>query len=630
MSNASDWLEQAAESDLEDGADRWEVAAQYMPLAETLGNVEGLERAFREAGRGADAVADTRNYANSANVEWREPIPLGPGDPDPYPVDALPRWVREHVESVSDHTQTPTDLPFLLALSSLSVAAANKVRVQVRPGHREPGHLWTATVLPPGSRKSPVFRLMARPVFDYEEDEADRIAPERRRLQDEREVLEKALERAKRDAAKASGDDAFGEARERMHELRERLERLDVPPSPRLVASDVTSEKLARLMAGNGGRIAILAPEGDLFRIMAGRYSGGVSFDHYKRSWTGDEPLRDDRMGREGSHVRRPAVTMGLCLQPSVLETLEAKEAFRGEGLLARFLYAVPDSGIGDRLTGADVPGLDEGAARRYGDQLRRLLDTAPRDVDDGGEFIPHELKMEPGAVDALFAFEGEVEAMLAPGGDLEHVRDWGAKLAGHVTRVAVLLHVAHRAGERVNPWGAPVTAGAMEAAVRIGRAAVPHALQVFDVLETDTDTALARYTLRRIRSATGPDGKPPTKKNLFDKVKGKVGLGTVDELDGVLGTLEAHRLVRVVPRGTNGAGRPPSPWVVLHPSRAHTDHDGHSHNSQNPPRGGAAPPGEPNSANSANVERGGRHETIGSVTPPSGAASNGDGEVLL
>lgn len=608
--STTEWLLRAAESDLEDGADRWAVASEYVPLAEALGCVGGLEEAFLSAGAGADAIADVRGSANTASVGWGEPIPLGPRPPDPYPVDALPRWLREHVASVADHTQTPTDLPLLLALSALSVAVANKCRLTVRPGHREPAHVWTATVLPPGSRKSPVFQHMARPVLEYEEDMAASIAPERQRAQDEREVVEKALEQAKRDAAKAAGDEEYGEARDRLHELRERLEGIDVSPAPRLVASDVTSEKLAKMMAENGGRLAILAPEGDLFRIMAGRYSGGLNFDHYKRAWTGDEPIRDDRMGREGSHVHRPALTMGLTLQPSVLETLEAKEAFRGEGLLARFLYASPDSGIGDRLTGADVPALDEGAARRYGDHLRRLLDTEARDVDDNGELVPHELKLEPGARDALFAFEGEVEGMLGPGGTLEHIRDWGAKLAGHVTRVAVLLHVARRAGERVNPWGAPVTTKAMEAAVQVGRAAVPHALQVFDALEADTETALARYTLERIRFLTSSDGEPPTKRDLFEKVKGKVGLGTVEELDDVLGTLQAHRLARVVPRPANGAGRPPSPWVVLHPSRTRTDHDGHSHNSQNPPAEPSGPGDGPDSANSANAERGGDGES--------------------
>lgn len=507
--------------------------------------------------------------ANRANIEWGEPIPLGPPNPEPYPVAALPGWLADHVESVADAVQVPPDLPLLLALSGLSVAAANKVRVTVRPGHHEPAHLWTATVLPPGSRKSPVFRHMTRPIFDYEAELADRTSPERRRAEDDREVIEKSLEQAKRDAAKATTDEAFGEARQRMHDLRDRLDRLDVPTVPRLIVSDATSEKLARLMDENSGRIGVLAPEGDIFRIMAGRYSGTVSFDHYKRAWTGDEPISDDRMGREGSRVRRPALTMGLTLQPSVLDTLESKEAFRGEGLLARFLYAVPESGIGRRLTGADVPPLNQEAARRYGANLRWLLAAEPEDVAEDGEFVPHELDLSSDARDELFAFERDVEAMLGPGGRLEHVRDWGAKLPGHVTRVAVLLHIAAAMDDRRNPWGSPVTGEAMASAIAIGRASIPHALQVFDALEADPDVRLARYLVRRLRQLTASQGDPPTKRDIFEAVKGKSGLGTVQALDDVLEVLEAHRLARVVEQPTEGPGRSPSPLVVPHPSLA-------------------------------------------------------------
>ena len=45
----------------------------------------------------------------------------------------------------------------------------------------------------------------------------------------------------------------------------------------RLIVDDVSPERLATLLRDHGGRIAVLSAEGDIFDVMAGRYSkGGV------------------------------------------------------------------------------------------------------------------------------------------------------------------------------------------------------------------------------------------------------------------------------------------------------------------------------------------------------------------
>ena len=496
--------------------------------------------------------------------DWGPVRELGPGEPSPYPLDVLPDWLRRHVESVTEACQVPSELPFLLSLTGLSVAAANKARVEVRRGYTEPAHLWTVTVLPPASRKSAVFSHMVHPLREWEEDRAQEARPKRQRKLDQKEVAEKRLEKAKRAASKARDEDrAAGELRQEMREAREQLEEMDVPSLPRLVASDVTSEELARLMADNHGRIAVLAPEGDIFRIMAGRYSDGLNFDAYKRAWTGGEPIRDDRVGREGTHVPRPALTLGLTVQPTVLDTLEAKESFRGEGLLGRFLYGMPDSGIGSRKTGKDVPPLDEEAAEAYRRNLRRLLEIDPKAVDSEGMYVPHTLPLADAAVDVWDAFTTEVEETLGTGGRLEYVRDWGGKLVGHSLRTAVLLQTAERIGRGEHPWGGPVSREAMRGAVRVGRAAVGHALRVFDRLEMEQDQQLARYVLRRLRNL---DQGAPSVRDLHRACQGKAELESVEDLHDVLSTLEAHNYVRVQEARSAGPGRSPSPSILLHP----------------------------------------------------------------
>lgn len=516
----------------------------------------------------AEEVERIRTTAEVAERDWGVPEELGPPPPDPLPLDTLPEWVREHVDSVADHVQVPTDLPFLLALSALSTAAANKARIEIRPGHREPVHLWTATVLPPGARKSPVFSHMVDPLYEFEQQRVEEVEPERDRAEDRRDVIEGLLKDAKKSAQDAAEEGGVDQAFDRMEELREALEDVEVPTVPRLIVSDVTSEKLAQLMEENGGRIAVLSPEGDIFKILAGRYrSGQVTFDHYKRAWTGDEPIRDDRVGRDGSHVRRPALTMGLTLQPVVLEALQNKESFRGEGLLGRFVYALPEDRIGKRLTGAEVPEIDGAARSRYHRHLTRMLHEGPAGVDQQGEYEPHELDLTPEARETFFAFEAEVESELDTGGSLSRIPDWGAKLTGQVARIAGLLTLAARAGDSEPLYAEPVPERWMKSAVRIGRGLVPHARRaLLHMVEVDPDLRLARYLRDRLREIGAEERI--TVRGLHQRVRGKKGLAKKDTLERILGRLEHSGHVRLVERPSTG-GRPPSPWVLINPRLA-------------------------------------------------------------
>ena len=63
---------------------------------------------------------------------------------------------------------------------------------------------------------------------------------------------------------------------------------------------------------------------------------------------SGDD-LITDRVSRKSICVERPALTCAYAIQPQVVEGLAENTAFRGRGLLARFLYAAPQSWIGRR-----------------------------------------------------------------------------------------------------------------------------------------------------------------------------------------------------------------------------------------------------------------------------------------
>jgi hypothetical protein len=161
-----------------------------------------------------------------------------------------------------------------------------------------------------------------------------------------RAMEEKRLERFQRDYAREDDGAARLAIWSDIQDLVERLAtdpQLQVPTAPRLLVDDVTTEKLAALMADNNGRIGVLSAEGGIFQTIAGRYKdkGTESLDLYLKGHSGDD-MPIDRIGRPTKHLHAPALTMAVAVQPDVLAGLAAHPSFRGLGLLARFDYACP------------------------------------------------------------------------------------------------------------------------------------------------------------------------------------------------------------------------------------------------------------------------------------------------
>lgn len=522
--------------------------------------------------RAAAGPSGPGNSVTSVNAEedsgdeedWGQWTFPGPSPPPTLPTAGLPDWIRDHVRSVAAFTQTPPGMAVMFALAGLSTALANKGVVEIRPGWTEPLLLWTMTVLEPANRKSAVLKLMLDPIWEYEHQLVEEIRPVRQEARKEREILQNALTKKEKQLTKAIAN-AFPKAeeeeiRERIAEIRGQLSEHEVPEHERLVADDITGEALGQLMANNHGRAAILSAEGEIFRNMAGRYGDKPVFNVFKKAWSGDERLRDDRVTREGSQVERPALTLGLGVQPELFRSLTEKESFRGEGLFGRFLSVQPDSPVGHRKTGEDVPKLNREAQERYNRNLRTLLESEPAEAN-GGEWVPHHLPLSGEAREQLFVFEGWVEEQLRT--ELDTLKDWGGKLVGNAARVAGLLHVAERV-EEGDLWSESVSANAMGgAAIDLGRSLIPHAKTVFAEMAMDPKVRRQRYVLRRIQEAEEPHEL--TVRDVHRFCGGKDWVKQVSDVKNVLRQLQGQNLVRLEKRRSEN-GRPPSDWVRLHP----------------------------------------------------------------
>jgi len=439
------------------------VAATIASAVDTAG--------VHHASAGAEVV--------SIGDNWPDPILPGQKPVPEIPVDVLPGWVKDMAGAVAESTQTPPVMSIMTALSVLATCLHR--RFEVAPfgeddDYTEPLSLWTLTALPSGSRKTAVINALAAPLVHWEKLERDRLRPEIARNAVARAVAKKRIEKLTKDAVNAEND----QERDRLRKLLED-EQNNMPAEirpPRLFTGDVTAERLQALLVEHAERMAVLSDEAGIFLIMAGMYSGGMaSLDVFLQGHAGT-PMRVDRADR-AAHIDKPALSFGLALQPGVLADVASSARFRDSGLLARFLYAMPESNVGKR----DVRrrwSIPNYIAKEYERRIHELL--------NGREAVasaPRVIGLTDSARECWLDLADEIELQQGERGALESIADWSSKLPGAAARIAALLELAESGSSADS-----VSLVATEKAVRLCRLLIPHAQAAFGLLGADaTDT---------------------------------------------------------------------------------------------------------------------------------------------
>ncbi|TDU87614.1 uncharacterized protein DUF3987 [Kribbella voronezhensis] len=504
------------------------------------------------------AVVVPAGHSEADAVQWDgDPVPLKTNRLlRPFPVEVFPGWLADQVTAVAEATQTPMDLAGSVALACLSTAAGGKVLVQVDRSWIEQVNLYTVTALSPGSRKSPVFKVMTAPL-SAAEDALREIAAEAR-VEAElaaRVAHARAEQLAKKaEVLTANPQEALADATAAAKEAAA----ITVPDLPRLMTDDVTPESCVSLMAAHGGRIAVLSAEGDVFATLTGtRYSAAPNLGVFLKGHAGDK-IQVDRKGRESETIERPAMTLGVTTQPGTLQGLAAQSGFRDRGVLARILYSLPTNTVGQRNNLAQA--VPEEIETTYADALRTLVL-----VLDGHD-TPHQLVLTPEARQVLLDFQDWIEPRLHPQtGQLAAITDWASKLAGAVVRLAALLHLAHTF---TTGYATPITADTMHNAQRIGRYYLDHALTVYDLMgQTHPALEDARQILAWITKHCARTGRDTFARR--DALRGLQSnrFAIATDLDPGLDLLTDHGHIRPKAKEKNSkGGRPASTTYDVHP----------------------------------------------------------------
>ena len=376
-----------------------------------------------------DDIAETTMFQPLTPFELRDASPT-----PSFPTEMLPDLLRRVTEAVSESLQVACDMVAVCLLTIISLCVQKRFKVNPKGDWFEPVNLYTLIIARSSDRKSPVLGWGMQAVSQFVADYNEQIAPKISEYKTKCDILRRRIESHKRafaDNKKLNGViPTEAVILKLVHELSE-LEKNPVNELT-LTASDATTEALAAEMAANHEKLGIVSDEGGMFQILSGLYSKGTAnIDAVLNAFNGSAIQIIRKTGKK-IDLKRPLLTILLMAQPSVLEEVMENKQFVGRGLLARFLYSLPDSFVGSReYEDVSVPAAIES---EYTEFIYRLLDFASSGQTDI-------IKYTPEAHAEAKALHDEFEPTLR-NGDSPAVEEWGGKFEGKVARIAAILHI--------------------------------------------------------------------------------------------------------------------------------------------------------------------------------------------
>lgn len=519
----------------------------------------------------AEAPSDNYTHDNSTRAEdvdngWDDPRPLDAKRMPPFPVERLGA-LRPMVDAIAEAYQVPPDLPAFAALTAIGTAVGGR-RIFMPEDHwREAPCVYALAAMESGEMKSPVVDAMKAPLYVAQKalNEGHQLAADEHELQ--LRILTEQLANAERTAGKEKNSNARTSAEVDAKTFLSQIQELGpAPKAARLTAGDVTPESLGKLLGENDGRIGMLLSEAGFLGTLAGRYNRGqANLDLVLEAYRGGR-IETDRVTRDTTIIDAAFLNLALCIQPGLLAGMSGQRdnQFKASGLLARFLYAIPNSLVGKRRIGIGPP--DREVTDEYSRTLVRLVSeiwTNP---------TPMPMRLDRGAYVHVQRYRAELEPRLGRTNELGALTDWASKLTGQLVRIAGLLTLY------TDPAATTIGDDHMVNAIAMSDYFISHAWRAYDLMGDDVygqlEPARAVHAWLRKRAADlERDGRHPlTPFTVRDVQRGLNGRQWVETggaeaiLDALSSLKDYGWIAEAAEPERKGPGRPPAQTYVIHP----------------------------------------------------------------
>lgn len=378
------------------------------------------------------------------STTYPTPVPLQPALETAlrYPIEALGDLLGGAVAAIIEAVQVPDALAAQSVLAASAMSAQAHANVQ-RAGQRIPLSLFALTVAESGDRKSAADRLALSAHHDRQRQLLDSYKTEKKDYRDNRDAYQRCRELIL-DKTKGIPEAVAGELA--------KLEEPAPPPLPFILAEEPTLEGLQKsLLHGH--------PSQGLFSDEGGQFFGGHASrpENLLKTAAGLSKLWDGATiartrAAEGESAARSGCRLSLhmMIQPIVAQEVLSSPVLQGQGFLARFLVAWPQSLAGTRFYRNSEPEKDSRLVRYWQCMANLLSLSLP--IDHAGQLSPPALPLEHGALAAWIATHDEIEAELGKGGDLQEIKPTAAKGAENVLRIAGVLAIIEETAAITQP----------------------------------------------------------------------------------------------------------------------------------------------------------------------------------
>ncbi len=401
-----------------------------------LDNVPTLH-CFHDHCRGiVDAVnRELRSRIGKAEFVPTPRFEAQPASSGPFPLHCLPPACEAMARAICETVRVPESLPGCCILGLVSGAIGKGLEVKSGSNRVTRGNLYILPSAESGSGKSETSRHSAKPFLQFEAERLKawkvEILPG---LLAEQDILQSEIDNLKKQAGKADDAVQRGEILSQLKRKRAALEEIAIKlRAPVLSCEDITSQKLAELLAHNGEQLASLSADaGEIVNVLLGRYNKLDRTDEsvYVKAFTGDY-CKVDRKNSEPVLLQSPCLSALWLTQPDKLESLLAERSLSDGGLIPRMLTCHTHCEAWEIVK--DAPEIPVSVENDYTNLIRTLIETY-RLADE-----PFTIEATSEALEALNAhYNGIVKRRRS---DLRDVNIYVARWNEQAWRIAVCLH---------------------------------------------------------------------------------------------------------------------------------------------------------------------------------------------
>lgn len=361
---------------------------------------------------------------------------------EPFPLDCLPPAAAGMARAIARTERTPETLAGCCVLGILSASIGAGIEVKSGPNRTTRGNLYLMPSAESGSGKSETFRHAAKPFFDFEHDLLERWkADDLPDYEADADLLKCEIA----NLTKLTGKNKTGLQREELRgELQTKKRALATLEAklnpPRISCEDVTSEKLADLLAQNQEQLASLSPDGgSIVNLLLGRYNKLDRTDEglYLKAFSGDN-CRVDRKSGGSTSLQRPCLTAFWLVQPDKIATLLGERSLTDGGMVPRLLLC--DTKAEPRYITDGLADMPDATVFAWAELVKALLKTY--------RFASAPITIEP-APDAYEVMKSHFNAIVDRWRvELRDVGPFVVRWNEQAWRIAVCLHAGLHGNE--------------------------------------------------------------------------------------------------------------------------------------------------------------------------------------